>query len=68
VLSATALARDDAEIRDVVTVPGNVSNIQLAVRRLLFLPVETATGERSFSKLKRILTSERCRLTVHREC
>ena len=33
-----------------------------AVRRLLLLPIGTATVERSFSTLNRILCSERCRL------
>ena len=34
-----------------------------ALRRLLLLPIATATVERSFSTLNRILSDKRCRLT-----
>jgi hypothetical protein len=34
-----------------------------AIRRLLLLPIGTATVERSFSTLNRILSNKRCRLT-----
>jgi len=33
-----------------------------ACRRLLFLPIGTATVERSFSTMNRIMNSKRCRL------
>ena len=39
-----------------------------AVRRLLLLPVGTATVERSFSTINRIVSSQRCRLLSIHAC
>ena len=39
-----------------------------AARKLLLLPVGTATVERSFSAMKRILSSWRCRLLPEHSC
>jgi len=39
-----------------------------AVRRLLLLPVGTATVERSFSTMNRIASSQRCRLLPDHVC
>jgi len=39
-----------------------------AVSKLLLLPVGTATVERSFSTMNRILNGERCRLLPGRTC
>jgi len=38
------------------------------VRKLLLLPVGTATVERSFSTMNRILSSQRCRLLPNHAC
>ena len=38
------------------------------VRKLLILPVGTATVERSFSTMNRILSSQRCRLLPNHAC
>jgi hypothetical protein len=40
----------------------------LAAKKLLLLPIGTATVERSFSTMKRILSSERCRLNAEHSC
>ena len=39
-----------------------------AVRKLLLLPVGTATVERSFSTMNRIVSSQRCRLLSAHAC
>jgi len=40
----------------------------LAARKLLLLPIGTATVERSFSTMNRILSSQRCRLLPEHAC
>jgi hypothetical protein len=58
------LSVDLSSTSEMLALVTSADKIAAIIRRLLLLPIGTATVERSFSTLKRILCSKRCRLNT----